>query len=725
VCCKGRWSQTPLVKRRTKRLFFIRFGAHKIAHHANNVSDLGGPVCRHRRKRVDSTTFAAMTVKTVLIVEDDKPLQGLLQEACVAAGFHVIAAGDGESAVQALQRRLPDVVLCDLLLPGISGFDVLQQLRNMPGGNAVPAFVMSGVYRGQKHRHHALEQLGCRAWFAKPVRVAELVTALMQATGQPSAQQTVNKTPTPGRDPLADSQAQRERRTVEAVVSPKPHAAPTVQLRGHLQQLPFGTLLAQLRYERRTGALLLRRERVKKIIDIIDGVPVFVKSNLLSECLGRVLVTEGLLSLVDCERSIELQAVMRKPQGQLLVEMGVLSNHQLATGLRLQLKHKLFDVFGWEVGDFELLSPAPLPDQMIALDMSITTLIYEGLRRGVDDARLQILIEPLLSRCLVPSPQPWFPPSELALDASERQALSQLDGQTTIANFVDHGPLPRQQAMQLVCAITQAHLYDVVDVARDTIEMNPLPNKRPPPRPVSGRTVSIDEARTRLHSSVRRMRNADPFAVLGVSRRSSTTELMRAHGAQHRALDEKALAAQLAVPAPGDVRALATQVQGYLDAALDAVADEARREQWLRRQQPRHSTDDAVRTLLRVEVLSKRGCAAVADARFDEAVRAFAEATALQPTDGELVSWLGFALWSQQPDDPLVEAEALTRLEQGVSLSPHAARSWLHLGRVHARARRDREASRAYQRALALHPENREAADYVGRQPNKPLRRSP
>jgi len=92
----------------------------------------------------------------VLIVEDDPDLLVVLRVNMTAAGMEAILAGDGSTAVERIQRERPDAVILDVMLPGIDGWQVLEQLHAT--GNPVPVIVCSGkagVPRALLRRHIA------------------------------------------------------------------------------------------------------------------------------------------------------------------------------------------------------------------------------------------------------------------------------------------------------------------------------------------------------------------------------------------------------------------------------------------------------------------------------------------------------------------------------------------------------------------------------------------
>jgi DNA-binding response OmpR family regulator len=86
--------------------------------------------------------------KKILIVEDDKFLRELIVKKLSNEGYEVVEAADGEQGLQKIKEDKPDLVLLDLILPGIDGFEVLSQKREDPFVAAIPVIVLSNL--GQK-----------------------------------------------------------------------------------------------------------------------------------------------------------------------------------------------------------------------------------------------------------------------------------------------------------------------------------------------------------------------------------------------------------------------------------------------------------------------------------------------------------------------------------------------------------------------------------------------
>lgn len=104
--------------------------------------------------------------KSLLVVEDDKFLRDLLVRKLEREGFDVQTAIDGNEGLDKISRMNPDLVLLDLILPGIDGFEVLERLRERSaGGTLPPVLILSNL--GQKDDVERGMALGARDYMVK------------------------------------------------------------------------------------------------------------------------------------------------------------------------------------------------------------------------------------------------------------------------------------------------------------------------------------------------------------------------------------------------------------------------------------------------------------------------------------------------------------------------------------------------------------------------------
>lgn len=105
--------------------------------------------------------------RTFCVVEDNDAIRRLIVLLIEKGNHTAVAFADGEAAVEWVAENKPDVLLCDIMLPGMSGVDVLQCIREMPHGNNVKAVALTAFAR-QGDREKYLE-LGFNGYMAKPV----------------------------------------------------------------------------------------------------------------------------------------------------------------------------------------------------------------------------------------------------------------------------------------------------------------------------------------------------------------------------------------------------------------------------------------------------------------------------------------------------------------------------------------------------------------------------
>ncbi len=87
-------------------------------------------------------------MEKILIIEDDKFLRELIAQKLIKEGYDISEAIDGEEGVKKIKEEKPDLILLDLILPGIDGFEVLSKVREDPDMVKIPVIILSNL--GQK-----------------------------------------------------------------------------------------------------------------------------------------------------------------------------------------------------------------------------------------------------------------------------------------------------------------------------------------------------------------------------------------------------------------------------------------------------------------------------------------------------------------------------------------------------------------------------------------------
>jgi CheY-like chemotaxis protein len=100
----------------------------------------------------------------VLLVEDSKFLKVATERALARAGYEVISADDGEQALRLAREQLPALILLDIMLPKMSGPDVLKALKNDPATAAIPVMMLTSL---SEKNAKQLQKDGANGFFEK------------------------------------------------------------------------------------------------------------------------------------------------------------------------------------------------------------------------------------------------------------------------------------------------------------------------------------------------------------------------------------------------------------------------------------------------------------------------------------------------------------------------------------------------------------------------------
>lgn len=94
---------------------------------------------------MDATDSKATATARILVAEDDRFLRKAAETTLRRSGFTVLTAQDGEEALATTRRDKPDLVLLDLIMPRLQGFEVLRALKRDPATASIPVVIMSNL----------------------------------------------------------------------------------------------------------------------------------------------------------------------------------------------------------------------------------------------------------------------------------------------------------------------------------------------------------------------------------------------------------------------------------------------------------------------------------------------------------------------------------------------------------------------------------------------------
>jgi CheY-like chemotaxis protein len=318
---------------------------------------------------------------TILIVEDDPVVRRVIEKT-ISAEIRLkkfeprfVVASDGKKGLGAVAAHKPDLIITDLLMPGMDGFAFCRALRESADGQTTPLIVVSGVYRDATVIDNLTNEF--RAKFVpKPIQAAELAGAMLELLDRPRP---------PTLRGLQISKLDLDVVSLDpapAPVTSRTTASPrTPSSQGSIADRNVPTLLLDQLEAKSTGTLVLARGKMGKEFFIRDGLTVGAESNLRQEALGSLLLARGVID----ENQLNFLLAETKKRGQkmgtVLVELGWLTPEHVLGYLAGQARKRIVDCLRWTDGTYTFIEGEDFADRVIEHDLEIDRLIFKGLQR--------------------------------------------------------------------------------------------------------------------------------------------------------------------------------------------------------------------------------------------------------------------------------------------------------------------------------------------------------
>jgi len=114
----------------------------------------------------------------VLIIEDNLEIRENTSEILQLKGYEVITSDNGRDGIAAVLRESPDVILCDIMMPDVNGYQVIRELRANPLSEKIPFIYVTAS--GEKSEVKMAMELGANGYVRKPYDVKELIEAIQK-----------------------------------------------------------------------------------------------------------------------------------------------------------------------------------------------------------------------------------------------------------------------------------------------------------------------------------------------------------------------------------------------------------------------------------------------------------------------------------------------------------------------------------------------------------------
>ena len=599
--------------------------------------------------------------KHILVVDDDPNIRRFLSESLRLHGYEVHSFEDAETALEDLDKHDFSLALLDILLPGTNGLQLCRKLRGIPKTSKLPIIMMTAFYKQADHIQEAREQYGATDYLLKPFPLKTLHEKIDALLGAPT---TASET---GR----------------------------LSIEGNLSETAFARILHNLYSLRATGLLHLENNNLKKVVYIRNGYPIFVRSNLVREFLGQMLVRTGLLSDEVLAESLEASKQSKQRHGSALIEMGLLEPHQLNDALRTQVLDKLLDIFSWPEGKYRFVQAREFKQGVTSIDLSPANLILQGLRDHAHRDQVLKILEPHLEHYLQQAENPLYRFQDIQLSVNEQRILASCQGNETLSEVLKRHLLSRKEAEPLLAALLTTGIL----VAR----MEPKEAKE---------DVACDETeltRARRESFLKDyawMMEQDYFTLLGVSESDSREQVRKSFYNMVKKYHPDRFFEQDALP---DLKDKVNALFQHISDAHETLSDANAKTRYLNdRQGEKNSSSTSLENILQAETAFQKGIISFRVKKYDQAQKAFAEALEICPNEAE---YLMYQTWSAYKFNPKTTDSIKTRtnLLRAIELNPTLSLAHLFLGYLCKDKGNEKEALRHFEKAIQVDPNCTEA----------------
>ncbi len=600
--------------------------------------------------------------KNILVIDDDRDLRDFLQQALSAAGFQVQTVDRGAIGLQTLLLEKFDLALIDINMPEISGPNICRALRKHESTRNLPVVMITATFHSPEQMTAAKKDYGVDDFLLKPFTGDDL-QKLLGRVFRPN--ETVKDT-TPEIQPLSDY---------------------TIPLQ-----------LQQLYREKVTGLLHLVRGSTKKVIYIKEGYPIFTRSNVLNECLGRMLVNEGVITQVDCDQSVEKSEESGRLQGTVLIEMGLLTPQEVQSALVRQVTEKLLSTFAWRDGTCQFVPAKDFKQNVTRIKLTPAALIMQGINRYWTPKQLDEFLYPFGKAYLKQASNPQYRFQDIELNKRGEAIFKSCRGVKTLEQILQQHPLAKREIQKILTAL----------MISEMLERSAVPDPTATEE-LSGEseTEIIDEKlRHKILDDYQRIMACDYFEALGLKRQCGSGDARKSY---YRLAKEYHPDRFLGSGLSNEMSHKINEMFQYITQAYTVLSDPDSCGGYLDElvNGPKKSID--INQIIEAETSYQKGKAQLQVRNFSAAARSFQRAIELSPEESEYMTFFAWSLFKSAPGKPAIQNQAMEVLLASREINPSFDLTHLYLAQVYQSQERDRQAEKSFEMAVQANPDCAEA----------------
>ncbi|MDP8221970.1 MAG: response regulator [Candidatus Lernaella stagnicola] len=403
-----------------------------------------------------------MTTPTkILLVEDNQDLLDIIHHFLDAYGFSVIPAKNGQEALELFEREMPNIVLSDVLLPKVNGFQVCEKIKK--SGRNVPVVLMSALYKTYNLQQEAKTKYGADEYLIKPLNLVEVARLLCRLLGIERPEHVDSETDTEDGNAKAAGSGSAALHLVDdsSEEEPASEASETEALpdTGTIEQTPIVELFGNLFCRGVTAKFKVTADGALRTAYFKNGIPVFVNSNLPEENFTQLVIDDGRVTADQLQRLQTMAKDRGVTVGKLLVENGYIDPADLAEYLLREVDVRLAAMLNLRDGAYSVEADDSWIEKIKRPELDIFDQVYQAVQRNFDEAALKTRYDGAEDRVVAKNEANLPLAGQIDWQGSHLEAFIQIDGEHTICEIIDESGQSELVVMQLLYTL---QLFDMI-----------------------------------------------------------------------------------------------------------------------------------------------------------------------------------------------------------------------------------------------------------------------
>lgn len=663
--------------------------------------------------------------KTILIIESPGEDRKIIGDFLTSLGFEIIYADRGNDGLKTFSQRAPDLVLVEILLPGMNGLSVCKIIKDQEKWAKV--ILLSKLYQSQNMRKEAQSKWKADGYLEKPFELHELKEAVLNLIGESTSASTGPEAET-GPDAAVESspaeltletesaaagisleQPASDRQTDSIEPVPGPDRQIPIPDSGVFDPHSLAKLLRRFSDDRQSGVLRLQAGDLSKIVYLIDGQPVYIKSNLRSESLGNLLLSSGRINEGTYQQALSRMKQSGRKLGSVLVELKAITAEELTEAIVDQTRTKLAAVFSWEGGTYEF--DAQEPDRVNAprFPVSMGSVLLKAFDSFVDQEELADRSQSDARLLVLPASGALDDQTAAAISEDDRSLLKSIDDQSTVQEVIQKSNLEQGKAV--------SSLYRMLTIGMIRLDQPLDPDLEPPLTDDSTAKAKSNQIfLNELESLENRLAQLDDYELLGCQPSDPSKKIKEAY------LETSGRFAKTMQPDDLDAidNSRVMAIQEKVDQAYENIKLEYRRNKGrspaagpAAELENTSEESDQRNHAAESEMLYRDGLILLEERQLQKALLKLEQASQLKPDEAEYTAMLGWAIYRLITEEPRTIEDAVGLVRKALVLNAGSELVHLIMARIQKSEGQLAAAIKFYKKALMINPKNDEAARSV------------